>query len=173
MGYWCNYIVNEYIPSTATRQWQIPLAMQIIPSSLLILASLFILPESPRFLVKKGKEAQARKVLSFVRHLSEEHEYINMEMEEIVEAIQRQDNDAPLPGHERSRWGLFRELGWKGNWNRVVIGLCLMFGQNLTGINGMNFYTPEIFKSIGFSGTKLVLLASGRSFFSWAIFAYY
>lgn len=159
LGYWCNYIVNEYVPSSQTRQWQIPLAIQIIPSSLLILASLLILPESPRFLVKKGEEAQARKVLSFVRHLQPEHEYINLEMEEIVEAIQRQDT--PLPGHERKRFGLVRELTWKGNRNRVLIGLFLMFGQNLTGINGINFYTPEIFKSIGFSGTKLVLLASG------------
>jgi MFS family permease len=161
MGYWCNYIVNEYIPGTQTRQWQIPLAMQIIPSSLLIIAALLILPESPRFLVKKGKLAQARKVLSFVRHLEPDHEYVNLEMEEIVEAIQRQDAVIPIPGQKKSRLGLFRELWWKGNRTRVFIGLGLMFGQNLTGINGMNFYTPEIFRSIGFSGTKLVLLASG------------
>ncbi|KUJ15196.1 general substrate transporter [Mollisia scopiformis] len=161
MGYWCNYIVNEYIPGTASRQWQIPLAMQIIPSALLIIASLLILPESPRFLVKKGKESQARKVLSFVRHLEPEHEYINLEMEEILEAIQRQDTPIPVPGQEKSRLGLFRELWWKGNRNRVLIGLGLMFGQNLTGINGMNFYTPEIFRSIGFSGTNIDLIATG------------
>jgi hypothetical protein len=68
---------------------------------------------------------------------------------------------------------LWKELWWKGNRNRVVIGLCLMFGQNFTGIQGVNFYTPEIFKSIGFDGTKLVLLASGMfltSFFYLCLF---
>ncbi|TVY42528.1 putative quinate permease, partial [Lachnellula subtilissima] len=159
LGYWCNYIVNEYIPPTETRQWQISLAVQIIPSTLLFFAALFILPESPRFLVMKGKVVEARKVLAFVRHLSVEHEYINTEMDEIQEAIQRQSE--PLTSHTPSKLGIFRELWWKGNRNRMFIGLGLMAGQNLTGINGVNFYTPTIFKSIGFSGTKVVLLASG------------
>lgn len=136
--------------------------MQIIPSSLLILASLTILPESPRFLVKKSNSAQARKVLSYVRNLSQEHEYVNLEMEEIEEAIRREENPTPLAGRgQGGRWGLLRELGWRGNRGRVVIGVGLMIGQNFTGINGVNFYTPTIFRSIGFTGTKVVLLASG------------
>ncbi|TVY56075.1 putative quinate permease, partial [Lachnellula suecica] len=161
LGYWCNYIVNQYIPATQTRQWQIPLAMQLVPSALLFLAALFILPESPRFLVMKGKTVKARKVLAFVRHLEVEHEYINAEMEEIQVAIRRQSQ--PLPAHpaSASRLGLFGELWWKGNRNRVLIGLGLMIGQNLTGINGVNFYTPVIFRSIGFDGTRVGLLASG------------
>jgi hypothetical protein len=138
MAYWANYIVSQYVPSTTSKQWQIPLAMQMIPSGLLILCSIFILPESPRFLVKKGQKAKARKVLSWVRKLSEEDEYINFEMEEIEEAIKRQENRPLLPGQKRSRFGLdlFRELWWTGNRERVVIGLGLMFGQNLTGIQG-------------------------------------
>jgi MFS family permease len=161
MGYWCNYIVNEYIPSSQSRQWQIPLAMQMVPSFLLVLAALLILPESPRFLVKKDQKNQARKVLGYVRNLDIGHEYINAEMEEIEDAIRRQEN--PSPRSKPGRFGLVRELWWKGNRRRVVIGLGLMFGQNLTGINGINFYTPTIFRSIGFDGTKVVLLASGAS----------
>lgn len=161
MGYWCNYIVNEYIPSTATRQWQIPLAMQMLPSSLLVLAALFVLPESPRFLVKKGKKIQARKVLGYVRNLEVGHEYINLEMEEIEDAIRRQESSSLRS--KTGRFSLVKELWWTGNRRRVVIGLGLMFGQNLTGINGVNFYTPTIFRSIGFDGTKVVLLASGSS----------
>lgn len=162
MGYWCNYIVNEYIPPTETRQWQIPLAMQMVPASLLFLSAIFILPESPRFLVKKGNKAKARKVLSYVRHLSGEHEYINEEMDDIEFAIQTQSR--PTEHSSTGRLGLFKELWWKGNRSRVLIGLGLMFGQNLTGIQGVNFYTPLIFKSIGFDGTKVVLLASGMYF---------
>jgi MFS family permease len=163
MGYWCNYIVNEYIPSSESRQWQIPLAMQIIPSALLIIAAIFILPESPRFLVKKGKKTQARKNLAWVRKLSSEHELVNREMEEIEEAIRMQDTPPPTVVHRHSggKLGLFKELWWKGNRERVLIGLGLMFGQNLTGIQGLNFYTPTVFRSIGFDGTKVVLLASG------------
>jgi MFS family permease len=163
MGYWCNYIVNEYVPSTSSRQWQIPLAMQIVPSTLLILAAIFILPESPRLLVKKNKKLQARKNLAWTRKLSVEHELVNQEMEEIEEAIRMQDTPPVSVVHRHSggKLGLFKELWWKGNRERVLIGLGLMFGQNLTGIQGLNFYTPTVFKSIGFDGTKVVLLASG------------
>lgn len=142
--------------------------MQIIPSILLILASLLILPESPRFLVKKSRADEARKVLAYVRHLSVEHEYVGLEMQEIEEAVRREDNPGGVGGSgngEGGRWGLVSELWWKGNRGRVLIGVALMIGQNFTGINGVNFYTPTIFKSIGFSGTKVVLLASGESNF--------
>jgi hypothetical protein len=54
-----------------------------------------------------------------------------------------------------------RELWWKGNRERVVIGVCLMFGQNLTGTMALNFYLPTIFRSIGLRGTNQILLASG------------
>lgn len=160
MGYWCNYIVNEYIPPTESRQWQVPLAMQMVPSALLLLAAIFILPESPRFLIKKGNKAKARKVLAYVRHLSLEHEYINEEIDEIEFAIQMQER--PTARSSPGTFGLFKELWWQGNRKRMLIGLGLMFGQNLTGIQGVNFYTPTIFKSIGFDGTKVVLLASGN-----------
>jgi MFS family permease len=136
MGYWCNYIVNEYIPSTSSRQWQIPLAMQIVPSALLIIAALFILPESPRLLVKKGNKLQARKNLAWVRKLDPDHELVNREMEEIEEAIRMQDTPPATVVHRHSggKLGLFKELWWKGNRERVLIALGLMFGQNLTGI---------------------------------------
>ena len=159
MGYWCNYIVNEYIPPTESRQWQIPLAMQMVPSALLLLAAIFVLPESPRFLIKRGNKAKARKVLSYVRDLSTEHEYINEEIDEIELAIQQQER--PTARSSPGTFGLFKELWWKGNLKRMLIAFGLMFGQNLTGIQAVNFYTPTIFASIGFDGTKVVLLASG------------
>jgi hypothetical protein len=142
--------------------------MQCVPSSLMLLAAIFILPESPRFLVRKGKHAQARKILSYVRHLSEDSEYVSLEMEEIKEAIEKQDNPIHLrngPGGAnntgKGTLQVWRELWWKGNRQRVCIGLSLMFAQNFTGIQGLNFYTPTIFRTIGFEGTKADLLASG------------
>ncbi len=156
VGYWANYIVNEYIPGNERRQWQISIAMQLAPSALLIIASLTILPESPRFLVQHGHADKAREVLSMVRHLDGNDDYINMEMEEIEDAIRRQEESA-----KGGVLGLWKELWWRGNRQRVFIGLCLMFGQNLTGIQGINFFTPMVFTAIGFDGTRVALLASG------------
>lgn len=100
---------------------------------------------------------EARKVLAYIRNLDKDHNYINQEIEMIEEAIAKQE----AVGQVKSRLGLFGELWWKGNRRRVIIGLGLMLGQNMTGTNGVNFYTPTIFKSIGFDGTNVILLASG------------
>jgi MFS family permease len=157
IGYWCNYIVSIYIPPTESRQWQIALAMQIVPSALLLVAALFILPETPRYLLQAGKEPQARKALSVIRNLEPHHEYINYEIDLTRDAVSRQQTSAK----PASKVEIAKELMWRGNRNRVIIGIGLMVGQNLTGINAVNFYTPTIFKSIGFDGSKVTLLASG------------
>jgi len=157
LAFWCNYLVNIGISGNVSRQWQIPLAMQLIPAGVICLAATFVLPESPRFLLEKGKTAQARKVLSFLRHLDENHEYINYEIEQVEDALRRQRQ--MMQGADR--WQLLRELTWKGNRNRLIIGCLLMWGANVSGINAINFYTPTIFRSIGFDGTTLALLLSG------------
>jgi hypothetical protein len=160
MGFWCNYLVSFGIASSKSTQWQIPLAMQLIPAGLLLVATGFILPESPCWLVERGRSDEARKVLSFVRHLDPGHEYINFEIEHMEEARVRQMRMR----EGTDRWQMLRELTWKGNSNRLIIGCALMWGANGSGINGVNFYSPDIFRSIGFKGTTAVLLLSG--FFS-------
>jgi hypothetical protein len=54
-----------------------------------------------------------------------------------------------------------KEVFLPGNRNRLFIGMSLMMLQNLSGINALNYYSPTIFKSIGFSGTSVGLLATG------------
>lgn len=132
--------------------------MQMVPSTLLLLAATFLLPESPRYLISIGKTAKARASLARVRHLSEEHEYISYEIDAIEDALEREKRSTGSKGY----LALGKELAWKGNRNRVIIGVGLMIGQNLTGINGVNFYTPSIFKAVGFSGGNEILLASGK-----------
>jgi hypothetical protein len=120
---------------TYSYRWQIALAMQIIPSCLLFLCGLFILPESPRYLIQKGKLVEARKVLARVRKLSDEHEYISIEIKEIEDAIRRQRNSENDTKGGMGRFlALCKEFSWRGNRNRVLIGVGLMVGQNLTGI---------------------------------------
>ncbi|PQE03237.1 Quinate permease protein [Rutstroemia sp. NJR-2017a BBW] len=176
-AFWCNYIVKLHISDTSSAQWRIPLGVQLIPSALLLLASLFLIPESPRFLLKCGNAEKARAVLAYVRHLPPGHEYIEGEMREIEMAVGREGlggskSAGGCDTEKTGKWyqckgmnlSMARELWWKGNRERVVIGVCLMFGQNLTGTMALNFYLPTIFRSIGLRGTNEILLASG--FFS-------
>jgi len=133
-----NYIANTYIAPTKSLQWQLPVSIQIIPSSLLLLACLFILPETPRFLAQIHKEEEAKEVLAWVRNLPVDDASVMLEMQEIEDGIRSQETERV--GDRKSKWGIWGELWWKGNRRRVITGVCLMVGQNLTGIQGIDSF---------------------------------
>jgi sugar porter (SP) family MFS transporter len=156
-GFWVNYGVNKDIAGTNPLQWHIPVAVQFIPSGLLVLSLPFLI-ESPRWLVSKGREAEALKALSWVRNLSPEHEYIQWEIKEMRDQVQ---HELDLTNGKTSVFQTFGELKEASIRNRILICVALHLLQNLTGINAINYYSPTIFKGIGFTGTSTSLLATG------------
>lgn len=157
-GFWVNYGVSKNISPIADKQWHIPVAVQFIPAGLLLMSMPFVI-ESPRWLVSKNKTAEARKALAWVRNLPADHEYINNEMNEIQTNVNHELEVSG--GGKRSTVQIFKELAAPGVRWRVIMSVLLMLLQNLTGINAINYYSPTILKSIGFSGTSVGLLATG------------
>ncbi|KAJ0109470.1 uncharacterized protein J7T55_000395 [Diaporthe amygdali] len=156
-GFWVNYGVNQNISSEGNLQWHIPVAVQFIPAGLLLISMPFII-ESPRWLVSVNRMEKARKALSWVRNLPQDHAYIDRELGEIQASV---NHELELSGGRRSTTQIFRELIAPGIRGRVAVSVLLMLLQNLTGINAINYYSPTILKSIGFSGTSVNLLATG------------
>lgn len=72
---------------SGSRQWLIPIGLQLVPGVLLFIVSLFA-PESPRWLCKKDNWDQARKNLVYLRHLPEDHVYIMEELSGIKEQLE-------------------------------------------------------------------------------------
>ena len=66
-----------------TGSYRIPIAVQFLWAIILAIG-LFILPESPRYFVKKGKLEAAAKALSRVRGQPIESDYIQDELAEII-----------------------------------------------------------------------------------------
>ncbi|KAL1845345.1 hypothetical protein VTK73DRAFT_648 [Phialemonium thermophilum] len=157
-GFWVNYGVAKNIPGETNKQWHIPVAVQFIPAGLLLISVPFCCPESPRWLVSKNRVSQARKNLLWIRNLPDGHSYIDSELSEIEASL---THELELSGGKRSTIRIFRELGAPGIRWRVTMGVLLMLLQNLTGINAINYYSPTILKSIGFSGVNIGLLATG------------
>lgn len=136
-------------------QWRIPFSIQLIPGALLMILMSFQ-TESPRFLAKKGRWDRVRNVLSYIRNLPEDHEYINWEMD-----IIRGQLESEASGTGLSFFAKFKEIWNTNTRTRLLRGMALMMLQNLSGINAINYYSPVIVASIGFTGTDTGLLATG------------
>jgi hypothetical protein len=57
---------------------------------------------------------------------------------------------------------LFREMFLiPGNRKRALISIFLMVCQQMTGVNAINYYAPQIFKNLGMDSTQSSLFATG------------
>jgi MFS family permease len=70
-------------------------------------------------------------------------------------------HELDLTNGKTSVFQTFGELKEASIRNRILICVALHLLQNLTGINAINYYSPTIFKGIGFTGTSTSLLATG------------
>lgn len=64
-SYWVNYAVSTKM-APGTRQWQVPIGLQLVPGGILGLG-MAVLPESTRWLAKRGRHEDAMKSLIWIR----------------------------------------------------------------------------------------------------------
>ncbi len=117
------------------HQWRWMLGLELLPA-VLYFTLLFIVPESPRWLIMKEKENEALKI--FKRVSSEQQALRDIEA---AKASLSEDT-----GKKRVR---VSEL-FKPSLRLVLtIGLIIAVTQQITGINSVFFYAPMIFEQSG------------------------
>lgn len=155
IAFWINY--SNLLHQTGDAQFVISLALQALPAVCLFLGML-ISNESPRWLARTDQWEKAAITLSKVRNLPVEHEYVQMELSEIREALELEQRLIAGSGF----WDLQKEM-WtiRGNRNRALLSIGLMICQQMTGTNAINYYAPQIFANLGLTGTQSGLFATG------------
>ncbi|EPS62019.1 hypothetical protein M569_12773, partial [Genlisea aurea] len=116
---------------------------------LALIPGLFFIPESPRWLAKMRMtddfEASLRVLRGFDTDISQEILEINRS----------------VASASRSTTLRFTDLKHRRYWLPLMIGIGLLCFQQLSGINGVIFYSTEIFQSAGITSSNFATLAVG------------
>lgn len=115
---------------TDSGSYRIPIGLQMI-WALLLGIGLFILPESPRYFVRKSRIDEAARVLARVRGQPQESEYIQRELAEIIANNEYEMQVIPQGGYVTSWLNCFRGSIFSPNSNlrRTVMGTSLQMMQ--------------------------------------------
>ncbi|WP_063767183.1 sugar porter family MFS transporter [Streptomyces hygroscopicus] len=138
------YGVNALFADTQAWRWSLGLAA--VPG-LLLAGGVLLVPESPRWLVARGRSHTARNVLRRVRGQDD----VEAELQEI-ETVHAQE--------ARSSGG-WRELNTPWVRPMVLVGVLVAFFANGCGINLVIYFAPQILQSAGMGSSSSLLATVG------------
>ncbi|KAF8380541.1 hypothetical protein HHK36_028028 [Tetracentron sinense] len=142
--------------------WRISLAMAAVPASILTLGALF-LPETPNSLIQRNNDHQkAKAMLQRVRGTAD----IQAELDDLIKASAISKTiDHP-----------FKKILQKKYRPQLTMAIAMPFFQQVTGINVIAFYAPQLFRTIGLgesaslmSAVVTGLVGTGSTFISMLI----
>ena len=127
-GWWSLIFVTEV--------WRGMLGMEILPA-LLFFIIIFCIPESPRWLILKGREEKATNILERIYTSSKDA------------LFQLAETKSVLSSESKSEWKLLLQPGIR---KAVIIGVCIAMLGQFMGVNAVLYYGPSIFENAGLSG---------------------
>ncbi|MBP1963858.1 sugar porter family MFS transporter [Paenibacillus aceris] len=144
-GIFLVYFINLWIAGYGDDAWDVSTGWRwmfgfgVIPG-LIFFVLLFFVPESPRWLIKQGKAAESLPILLRIHG----EELARQEVLEIKESFKQES-------------GSIRQLFSPALKLALIVGVGLAVLQQVTGINAIMYYAPEIFKQTG-AGTNASLV---------------
>ncbi|MEI5033261.1 sugar porter family MFS transporter [Streptomyces sp. S1A(2023)] len=126
--------------------WRTTFALAVVPAAALGIGMLF-LPESPRWLIGRGRTDQALAVLTRLRPSGYD---VHREIRDITEAA--------ADGTASGRW---RDLGRRWVRPALLIAVGIAAFSQLTGINAIVYYAPTILVDAGFEDSAALMTGIG------------
>ena len=146
-GQFAAFVVNYILFATlghVTGVWRIMFGVCALPAIALFIGMLRM-PESPRWLVEKGRDDDALAVLKTVR--SEDRALAELRQVETVREEEQGENHMSFGAIFSNRW--LRRI--------VFVGIGVAVTQQLTGINSIMYYGSRVLEQSGFSETAATL----------------
>ena len=139
LSYFSNYLVARVIGTDHTDLWRWMFGVMILPSVIFLLAA-FLIPESPRWLVKQGRSADAAIVLRRLGRTDPQSEISE------IEASLKEELSGP---HQR--------LLQRKYLKPLLLAFMIAAFNQLDGINAVAYYGPHIFEMTGASKTSALM----------------
>ena len=143
-AYFCNYYLLELSGSEAgwvqnlsidDETWRWMLGLELVPA-LLYFILMFLVPESPRWLIMKGHKTKAKEVIAKINGADQ----ANAVMAEIEAHLETESETATAP---------ITVLFSPALRTVLIIGLVVGILQQITGVNAIYFYATSIFEQSG------------------------
>ncbi|KAF8639635.1 hypothetical protein AX17_000900 [Amanita inopinata Kibby_2008] len=147
ISYWIDFAF--FWAKESSAQWRTPVALQIIFALIMVIAVNF-LPESPRWLVKDNRPAEAMAVISALEDKPPSDPELKQTFQAILEAVAMEEF-GPADNIDKKKTGRvgkvsLRELftgGRSQNFRRVSLGIVIQCFQQITGINLITYYAAN------------------------------
>ncbi|QQE10233.1 sugar porter family MFS transporter [Planctomycetota bacterium] len=141
LGIMVSFIVDTSLAHSEAWRWMF--GLNLIPAGLAFVL-LFLIPQSPRWLISKNRDEKAATILSHT-----------MTPENVTATVASIKED--MSHIERASWS---ELFSGKLFKVVLIGVILMCIQQISGVNTVFYYAPFIFEAAGFESSKAALIAT-------------
>ncbi|TWU70338.1 hypothetical protein ED733_000033 [Metarhizium rileyi] len=125
-----------YYMKESSLAWRLPLGIQVV-FLLVIVTFVCVCPESPRWLIKKGRQGEAREILAALHDLAPDHESISDDIRDIEHSLS-------ICG--TLSWRAMLSNGSQRMLHRTVLAAAGQMFQQLCGINLISMYATTIFE---------------------------
>ncbi|KAI5460221.1 general substrate transporter [Mariannaea sp. PMI_226] len=152
VAYWLEFGLSFVDGGKSPIRWRFPIAFQIIPL-LVLFGMVWFFPESPRWLVKEGRDEEAKFILKRLRGSDESNSARAMaEYNDIRNIVQLENKESQKNSYFHMLFGI--GSGELHTGRRVQLVIWLQIIQEWVGIAGVTVYAPTIFRIAGFSAEK-------------------
>lgn len=142
IGILLSYFSDWLLVDIGPNNWRWMFGVEAFPA-LIFTIILFLIPESPRWLVKQGSIEKAQKILAKIMGVRQ----ANIEIEEIKSSLTAEQ-------------GTYSDLFKPGLRKLLLIGVLLALFAHITGIDTIIYYGPVIFMKAGFQSNSSAIFGS-------------